>query len=187
LIKINSIRPILIDGQINIEEWEDAHAIVIDSFNMFYIKEDAYYYYLSIKSKLPKPLYIDMFVKTGDTLFNIHASSQLGDRILKDTLWTDILPPTLWGQNKSWIANNVKFDRNKIAKLRSENFQGSISASAFIPYDGFEFQFKKKHWDLKPSKLRIEIRNMIGPEGFIDVVFPSNSIRMNSNDWYRLQ
>ncbi|WP_222983870.1 hypothetical protein [Flagellimonas meishanensis] len=187
LKKTDSVRPILIDGQINRAEWADAQSLDIDDNNVLFLKEDDYYFYMAVKSGLVKPLYIDMFVNIGDSIVNIHASSQLGDRILKDTLWTDSSPETLWGQNKFWTSSIVKFDRKKMEKLRSENFEGNIYSHTTIPYDGFEFQFEKSYWKLKPSKLRIEIRNMIGPEGFKDVVFPKNSERMNSENWFNIR
>jgi hypothetical protein len=72
-------------------------------------------------------------------------------------------------------------------KFKSEAFKGNLYAHTFIPYDGFEFQFDKTHWKLNASKLRIEMRNMIGPEGFKDVIFPGNSERMNSKNWFSIK
>jgi hypothetical protein len=100
----NTVRPVLIDGQINTSEWADAQSYDIDDANLLFIKEDEYYYYIAVKSKLAKPLYIDMYINIGDSLFNIHSFSQLGDRALVDSLWTDSSPEIDWGLNKFWSS-----------------------------------------------------------------------------------
>ncbi len=176
----------MIDGRIETSEWEDAAAISIDPENVLLIKEDRFYYYMALKSELPKPLYVDMFFQLGDSVINIHASTQLGDRTLRDTSWTDSEPETRWGHNRDWIANTVKFDAHTIAKLRQENFQGNIYANTYMPYDGMEFQFSKRSWPLDKSLVRIEIRNMTGSDGFESVIFPASSQRKQSSGWYTL-
>ncbi len=179
----NTIRPILPDGKIKDEEWSDAKVIAIDSENILYVKHDSFYYYLAVKSDLPKPLYVDLFIKIQNSIYNIHASAQLGDRVLTDTLWTDTSPITLWGQNQKWVANTVKFDRSKMRDLKENGFKDNIYKATHLPYDGIEFQFDKGKWNLKKAKFRIEIRSMIGPEGFKDKVFPSGSKRKSSEKW----
>ena len=178
--------PVMIDGTIERNEWADANATVVGQSNTLYSKTDQSYFYLAIASDLQKPIYVDLFIVIKDTVYNFHASSQLGDRVLTDTLWTDASPSTLWGRNKDWIANTVKFDRAKIRELNQNNFEGDVYLESFRSYDGFEFQFDKQTWDLRHSKLRIEIKPMTESNSSSKVTYPSNSVRMNAGNWHVL-
>ena len=179
-------RPVMIDGQISTTEWADAHVVTLDSLNSIYSKSDEYYYYVAVKSKLTKPLYVDVFIQKASGLLNIHASSQLGARSLPDSTWTDTEPPTLWGYTVGWTANTVRFDRKKMQLARDSMPEVNPYSSSYIAYDGMEFQFSKKHFDLNNALWRIEIRNMIGPEGFQPVIFPVNSTRKQTINWTTL-
>lgn len=178
-----STQPIMADGQIEEKEWHDSKSIAVDDENTIYYKSDSHYYYLAIKSQLPKPLFVDLFISMGSEVKNIHASTQLDERILTDTIWTDYEPETKWGYTNGWIANTVKFDRIKMRQILAEDSTKNPYESAFIPYDGIEFQFSKEVFDFTSIRLRCEIRNMIGPEGFETVVLPKNSKRKQPNTW----
>ncbi|MEC7755036.1 MAG: hypothetical protein VYB44_13490 [Bacteroidota bacterium] len=179
-------RPVMIDGQISTTEWADAHVVTLDSLNSIYSKSDEYYYYVAVKSKLTKPLYVDVFIQQASGLLNIHASSQLGARPLPDSTWTDTEPPTPWGYTVGWTANTLRFDRKKMQLARDSMPEVNPYSSSYIAYDGMEFQFSKKHFDLNNALWRIEIRNMIGPEGFQPVIFPANSTRKQTINWTTL-
>jgi len=176
----------MLDGQIDDEEWADAKEVQIDDQSHLLLKEDAHYYYLGIRSDLDKPLYVDLFLQLPAQLFNVHASSQLGQRMLEGTDWSDAEPATKWGETLGWYANEVRFDRDKIRALNEAGFDGNLYVETYFPYDGFEFQFDKADWPLAEATFRLEIRNMMGPDGFDDVVFPQNSKRTHGQDWYAL-
>lgn len=177
----------MVDGQIGIDEWKDAKNIAIDVANSLLMKEDQQYYYLAVKSNLTKPLYVDLFFQIRDSLINVHASSQSGQRYLPDTNWTDSEPVTNWGYNKGWVANDVKFDSKKIENLRAAGYKGDIYTQSFIPYNGMEFQFDKHLWNLEKCLLRVEIRNMTESVSFKTVAFPLDSERKNISKWYLLK
>ena len=154
--------PVMIDGNINKSEWADSKTIDIQSNYTLYLKQDSKYYYLAIKSKTKTPFYVDMFVFINQNLYNIHSSSQKGERILTGKEWTDRAPTTNWGYINNWTSNTVKFDRTKMRKLKKEGFKGNISLESIHAYDGFEHQFLKEKWKLNKAKIRIEMRNMVG-------------------------
>lgn len=181
-----SVRAVLLDGQIGSEEWADAKTVSIDDQSSLFLKEDAHYYYLAIRSNLEKPLYADLFFQLPDQLFNIHASSQLGQRTLEGSDWTDTEPVTNWGETNGWYANEVRFDRAKMRKLKEEGFEDNEYAVGYFPYDGLEFQFEKRNWPLTQALLRLEIRNMVGAEGFEHVVFPPDTERKTTTNWHKL-
>ena len=180
-------RPILVDGKIESLEWRGSQTISLNPKSELLLKDDDQYYYLAIKCDLPKPFYVDLFVSKNDSTMNFHASSQLGDRVLPpDSDWTDEIPETKWWYNNGWIANTVHFDRAKMAELRASGFEGNEYVESLIGYDGFEFQFDKKIWQLSNTMTRLEIRSMVEHEGFEDLYFPHNSNRYDTTTWHRL-
>lgn len=179
--------PVMIDGEINTQEWIDSEIIEIGSNYSILFKEDQRYYYLSIKRLNTENMYIDLFINQEGKHFNIHASQQIGSRELKDTTWTDDNPPLLWSYNrnpKDWMANAVKTDRKKRKKLIKDGMDPNEAyKQSVMPYDGFEFQFSKETWNFRETKFRVEVRDLYEyPKTF--VIFPSNSIRKNDANWF---
>ncbi len=182
----SQVRPILTDGKISAEEWQDAQKIVLDDRNDMYLKSDQFYYYIALKSSMEKPIYYDMFFEISGELVNVHASSQLGDRVLPDTSWTDQEPKTRWGFNQGWVANTVKFDREKLRQLRAEGVEGDLFQQTLLPYDGMEFQFSKEAWQLENALVRVEVRGMTSREDFKEGIFPADSKRKDTANWHQL-
>ena len=168
-------------------EWSDGKLTPINNAYNLYYKEDERYYYMAVQRTDNRPFYIDMFISHQANLYNIHASTQLGERWLNEKDWSDEKPEYHWGNNKDWIANMVLFDRKKIRQLRKEGFEGNINLEAVFSYNGFEFQFSKSRWDFPQSKFRIEMRDMFGMEDFEEIIFPENSTRYNDSNWFQLK
>ncbi len=182
----NQMTP-MINGVIETNEWNNASNIPIQDKFEILLKQDEHYYYMAVKNKTALPFYVDLFLLINDSLFNIHSSSQIGERKLSGIDWNDEIPISNWGYVNDWIANTVLFDRRKFKKLREEKYEGNISLQTVIPYDGFEFQFSKKTWALNKSKFRIEMRNMVGIEDYEETIFPENSDRKNHDNWHDLK
>jgi len=121
---------ILIDGQIERREWAGANKTSIKPGVDLYTLQDDHYLYLSVQydTTLYANYYGDLYFDLGnDTLLNIHASQQLGERILTGSEWTDREPPFNWGYINSWTANTIHKDRKK---------------KIFLPYTALEFQWR---------------------------------------------
>lgn len=177
----------LLNGTITDEEWSNSKLVNIDEDYVMYLKEDWQYYYLAIESKINHPFYLDIFINNAkDTVINIHASSQLGERKLTGTAWDDRTPATKWGFINDWNANSVKFDNEKIVKLKTDKFEGNIFAETVMFNDGFEFQFSKNTWNLENVLFRVEIRNMVNLDSFKEIVFPENTTRFEYDNWHKL-
>ena len=177
----------LINGDIDDEEWSRARRTNIQSKFELYCKQDDHYFFVGIRNRTESPFYVDLFVSMKDSLYNIHASSQLGERILKGENWDDSTPITNWGYTNHWSANTVLFDRIKFKKLREEGFEGNVSLDAVIPYDRFEFQFAKKYWPFEGARVRIEMRNMVGLKDYEETIFPRDSERKDDSGWFVLK
>ncbi len=176
----------MINGQLETEEWKGSKITPMGKMYDLYLKQDAQYYYIGVKKKTKFPFYVDMFFKIKGELYNIHASAQLGERHLKEKVWDDRTPPTQWGYINHWTANTVLFDRGKMKEQKEGGAKGNLALKTVLPYDGFEFQFAKSHWDLEGAEMRIEMRNMVGIEDFQEVGFPEKSMR-RGGEWYVLK
>jgi hypothetical protein len=115
-----------------------------------------------------------MFLTTGDNkLYNLHASFQLGERLLAGDAWNDSSPSNNWGNHVDWIANEAKMNEEKSANLPI--------AERLFPYDGWEFQIRRSRFVGKEWRIRIEVRDFAGQRP--DTIFPELSERKNPARW----
>lgn len=168
--------PVLIDGQFSPGEWEGASEITISDAVTLLLQQRAGHVFLGIKTPPTVPRYIDLFVHVDDALYNLHASAQVGERLLADTTWSDAEPPWRWGNHVDWIANEVKADPTV---PRDEPWTDRL-----FPYEGFEFQLRRARFVGPTWQVRIEVRDFMGTTS--DIIFPSASQRKDTTHWLRL-
>lgn len=166
---------ISIDGIFNSESWDKSRIIEITPTNSLYLIQDKNFLFLGIKNKEDVGRYVDIYLNNNSIgTINLHASMQLGERKLNSN-WNDTIPSWNWGNNLNWTANVVKV----INQRKQESFLESVE-----DYQGFEFKIEKKILR-KESKIRIEIKDFMGEANRI--VFPSNSVRLNTKKWFLLK
>jgi hypothetical protein len=169
--------PVLIDGRISEDEWRDALSLNIDPSIRLYLKQFKGHVYLALKADRESPIYVDLFLLDGDhRLHNLHASMQIGERLLSGNEWTDQSPPTNWGNHVDWIANEAKVDEQKDKRL--------TFIKRLFPRDGVEVQIRRLRFIGQRWRLRIEVRDFAGLRP--DKVFPATSERKNSGQWLTL-
>ena len=116
-----------------------------------------------------------MFLLTGSNeLYDLHASMQIGERLLTGNAWTDREPAWRWGNHVGWIANEAKYDSTKDRSLPDKE-KG-------FPYEGKEFHLLRSRFTGKQWRLRVEVRGSSE-----DIAFPADSERMNTARWAILQ
>lgn len=167
--------PILIDGIFTKEEWQDAAAVKVNDSVTVYLKQFRGHVFIGLKTLTPYPAYVDMFLLTGgNELYNLHASMQIGERLLIGNAWTDSEPVWRWGNHIGWIANEAKYDSTKDRSLPDKE--------KVFPYEGKEFHLLRSRFTGRQWRLRIEVRG-----SFQDIVYPSDSQRMQTARWAILQ
>jgi hypothetical protein len=92
---------IIIDGFFLNEEWSDAKIIDISKNNTLYLLQNEDYVFIGIKNDEIIKRYIDLYLVNETYTINLHASMQLGERILIDS-WDDSTPKWHWGNNMGW-------------------------------------------------------------------------------------
>jgi hypothetical protein len=169
--------PVLIDGRITDDEWHDAMTVTLEPTIRLHLKQFKGHVYLALKTERGSPVYVDLFIEDGDKrLHNLHASMQIGERLLTGSDWTDSSPPTNWGNHVDWIANEAKTDGQKDQRLPF--------VKQLFPYDGMEFQILSTKFVGRKWRLRIEVRDFAGQ--LPDKVFPAASDRRNTERWFVL-
>jgi hypothetical protein len=177
LIKVpeGNSNPILVDGIFSKAEWQDAATVKVNDSITLYLKQFRGHVFLGVKTATSYPAYVDMFLLTGSNeLYDLHASMQIGERLLSGNAWTDREPAWRWGNHVGWTANEAKYDSTKERTLPDKE--------KVFPYEGKEFQLLRSRFTGKQWRLRIEVRGS-SPE----VVFPADSQRMNTASWVTLQ
>lgn len=163
---------ILIDGQIRRDEWAGANKTTIKPGIDLYSLHNKHYVYLSVQydTTMYKNYYCDLYFDLGnDTLLNIHASQQLGERLLKGTNWTDSEPAIKWGDINSWTANEVKYDREH---------------KVYLPYTALEFQISKKKLPEEKLKISLQSKDFNWEKDIIN--FPEGTDFKANQKWFTL-
>ncbi len=165
--------PVLIDGRFSVKEWHDAIEVDIESSAKLYLKRLKNDVFIGIKSANALR-YIDLFLLDSENrLYNLHASMQIGERLLTDDFWTDEKPAWRWGNHVDWIASEAKIDGSKNKDLPL--------AERFFAYDGTEFQIRRSRFPGKHWRIRIEVKDFAGE--LPDIVFPSGTGRKDTAKW----
>lgn len=166
--------PVLTDGKFSSEEWRDAITVAAAPSVKLYLKQFRNNVFIGVNMETESPSYVDIFLQTGDNqLYNLHASAQIGERLLTGDAWTDTNPPPRWGNHVDWIANEAKVDSDKTRDLPFPK--------KLFPYAGMEFQLRRSRFTGKSWRIRIEVRDFVGQSP--DIVFPNGSERKNTTRW----
>ena len=177
--------PVLIDGMFSPGEWSDAREVVVSDSVRLYFKEFRGHVFIGLRTPRSMLAYTDLFFQGSDgVVYNIHASSQLAERRLTDTLFSDTIPAPRWGATSDWYANEMRNDRALAARLLQENPQRDRTLMLFettYPFDGFEYQIRRSKFPGREWRLRVEART--GMPGKTDVVFPQTSQRRRPESW----
>jgi hypothetical protein len=150
--------PVLLDGQRSAGEWDDARAIPIDGGVRLLVKQHGGHVYLAVATGTRVSRPVDVFLHDGDGRTQVlHASMQIGERALPDTLWTDTTPAWRWGNHVDWMANEAKPDA---WQPRERPFSARL-----FPADLTEFQIRRSRFPGRTWRVRVEVGAFPGTEG----------------------
>ena len=147
--------PVLLDGRLSPGEWDDARAIPLTDSIRLLLKQVDGHVFLAIATGSRVPRVVDLFLADGSgQVHQLHASAQIGERALPDTLWEDMQPAWRWGNHVDWIANEAKVDATQPADRPF--------AARLFPADGTEFQIRRSRFSGTRWRLRVEVRTFAG-------------------------
>ena len=164
--------PVLLDGQLSPDEWSDAVAVPIGGSIRLLVKQTGGHLFLAVATGTRVPRPVDVFLEdAAGGLHQLHASAQIGERTLPDTLWTDWdRPAWRWGNHIDWIANETKVD--------SERPSTQPFSARVYPTDGTEFQIRRSRFPGGRWRIRVDVGFYPGNEG--TYTFPSGAGRAPS-------
>jgi len=166
---------VVADGLFAAGEWSSAKKKKIDGDLTIYFLSDADVVAIGIFTTNPSTHYTDLYIQTTD-IKNLHASMQLGERILPlNKEWNDEKPDWQWGNNKNWKANVVQYAPNASEDLP---FVKQIK-----PYYGQEFVIEKSKVT-DTFKLMILIRDFAVAEK--KAMFPLKADVYDTNSWAQI-
>jgi hypothetical protein len=113
-VPVVSPQPLMIDGKFASAEWHDASVTAVTPGVTLYVQQFQGHVFIGVKGDDAAPFYVDLFLLGQDNcVYDLHASMQVGERLLCGDAWTDTDPPIQWGNNIDWIANEAKADPRK--------------------------------------------------------------------------
>ena len=160
--------PVLLDGQLTPGEWDDARTVRLTDSLRLLLKQVHGHVFLAVAPGGRVPRGIDIFLadSTG-RVHQLHASAQIGERALEDTLWTDATPAWRWGNHVDWMANEAKVDATQPADRPF--------AARLFPADATEFQIRRSRFPGTRWRLRVEA--LVFASGAPPDVFPRDATR----------
>lgn len=128
--------PVLIDGEIETDEWADARAVASGDSLRLYVKHRDGHVFLAVRQDARTPRPVDVFIIPVDgRVHQVHASMATGERVL-DIPWNDTVPAWRWNRHPDWTANDAEVDD---ALPETLSFSDRL-----IERDGVEFQLRDR-------------------------------------------
>lgn len=168
--------PINIDGQFSESQWQTAQVWMNeDSISILFFQTNDELC-LGVLAGGRYARYVDVYIKSHQLLFNLHASFQLGERLLPDTDYNDADPLWTWGNNRHWRANTVVYRPDTPTHLP---FRQQL-----MNYQGYEFVIQRAKLAAGENFIRIEIKGF--EDGLPPIVFPRDSETYRERSWKRI-
>jgi hypothetical protein len=159
--------PVLLDGQLSPGEWDDALAVPMDGSMRLLLKQVEGHVFLAVATGTRVPRPVDVYLQDdAGRIHQLHASAQIGERLLADTLWAVTEPAWRWGNHVDWIANEAKADGTQPPER-------ALSERLF-PADGTEYQIRRARFPGSRWRVRVEVASFSN-EGVH--IFPADASR----------
>lgn len=163
---------ITLDGISGLHEWDNSMKIRLEENYILHLVADTDWLYLAVFGKNVLP-YTDIYAKNNEGITNLHASMQLGERLLpEDNSWNDETPAWDWGNNTHWTANTVSYKQGASDGLP---FHEQVES-----YEGQEFRIAISKLG-KDFSMLLVIRDFVDP--VILVSFPANGNPYDTGSW----
>ena len=185
LIKIpeGKCKPVLLDGIITPEEWDDALKVKVHERIDLLLKVNSGHLFLALKFKDAAGVIVDLWLTSDNkTVYQMHSSGQIGEAVLNLPFAEDTVKCT-YGYTTNWDANEIKSDHKKKAEWKAAGRPGGMDGyrKVLYPSDGKEFQIVMSKFSSNILKLRFKSGD---PEGI--VIYPDKSTLSNTDNWLNL-
>jgi hypothetical protein len=139
----------LVDGRIDADEWTGATVRGFDDGTRLMIRRVGKYVYIGVHVAKPDQFGLDLYLKQGPDVVNLHASAKLGERKQVGGKF----PEWQWWNNRDWVANVGRIGE----------FQPRVT---FLPDEAKEFQIASQRFSGKEITLRFEKHGASGTAAY---------------------
>ncbi len=162
VLEVRRGAPVTLDGRIDETEWRDAAMLPIAGGYRLYAKLAGDDLLLALRYPEPTFVGVDLYVDGPDgSLFNMHASAQLGQRVPEGEGWT----AWNWGNNVGWHSHVTERTPDR---------------TSFVAQQGREFRISRALLAWPQLRLRIALNDERS------LVWPAGTGQRDASGWARL-
>jgi 3-oxoadipate enol-lactonase len=179
--------PVLLDGLFSPGEWIDAKKVDIHPNVSLYLKKYRGHVFVGIKIAPFRISVVDIFLSPdGKSIHHLHASAQIGERMVHEDSGPWDNPPFIWGNSVAWYANEIRWDNGKMQELIKQGKSGDeAQGMSYFAYDGFEFQIKRSKFPADRWLFRIEVP--MAPDFNKPIIYPPGTAMKSTKGWIELE
>ncbi len=179
--------PVLLDGIFSPGEWIDAKKIDIHNNVSLYLKKYRGHVFIGIKIAPYSSSVVDIFISPdGHSIYHLHASAQIGERLLNENSGPWDNPSFTWGNSVDWYANEVRWDNGKMQDLiKQGKSRDEAQEMSCFKYEGFEFQIKQSKFPSDEWLFRIEVP--MAPDWDSPIIYPNETVMRSTTGWIKLR
>ena len=180
-------RPVLLDGLFSPGELDDALKIDIQQNVSLYLKKYSGHVFIGIKVTPYKTFVVDMFISPdGKSIHHLHASAQIGERVVNENSSRTDNPSFIWGYSVDWYANEIRWDNKKMQELMKQGkSRNEAQEMSYFKYEGFEFQIRQSKFASNQWLFRLDVP--MAPDFDKPVIYPSGTEMKSTKGWIRLE
>lgn len=164
----------LYDGRCEGNEWQAATQLELPAEVSVYLMHDADSLFVCAKGKKEDYTVIDLYIEHEETglLYNLHASAQLGERVLTDKGWSEL---EFWNI-EDWGGFWVPYAGNEETEdgVRTKFLKGSHREIQV-----YRKKFKGDTWRIMIGVSAINHEGKYGAEFF----YPANAVDIDKSTW----
>ncbi|MFI5102389.1 MAG: hypothetical protein ACHP9V_03355 [Terriglobales bacterium] len=161
-------KAILVDGQIDPGEWDDATVKMFGEDVRLHVKRSQEYVWLAIELMDQNDGAADLYVSpSANEIFDLHASAKLGERKLESGRWSE----WKWWNNRNWVANTSRVD--------------SFAKPNFLPTKVREYQIRRDKFPAASWKVMFEVLTPAEPE-WKSKTYPAGARTTDTRTWITL-
>jgi hypothetical protein len=130
VVHVPTGKPVMVDGKIGPEEWNDAAAEEVPSGGRLYLKTSGEFAYIAVQFPAGRSGFTDLYIASPDgTIHDLHAFPKLGERRLEGGKWPEWSD---WWNNRGWVANVSEVE--------------SFEKRTFVPATVREYQIERSRF-----------------------------------------
>lgn len=175
ILHANAAGPILMDGNCDDAAWQRAGVQDIGAGARLRVTASDDFVYICIEGPPESFTNVDLYILNGTSVYNLHASAALGERIRSDDGW----PAYQWWNHHGWTANWLPYLGRRVENGRE------VARFAFAA--GREFQIARSKFPSSEWRVMVDVHELATDTGMDgEARYPALAREDDPNSWARL-